>query len=40
VQGDIVGTHWSFALAHSNIDGNAPDGLQGDTEIELEVRLE
>lgn len=38
--GDVVGDHWSLLLTHSNIDDNAPDGLAGATEIEVEVRIE
>jgi hypothetical protein len=35
----VVGTNYAFHLAFSNIDENAPDGLRGDTEVEVEIRI-
>ena len=40
VTGEIVGTMAQLHLAFSNIDDNAPDGLTGPTEIEIEIRVE
>lgn len=40
VQGEIVGDMAQLDLAFSNIDGNAPDGLTGATEVEIELRVE
>lgn len=40
VDGVITGTMYSFHLAFSNIDSNAPDGARGSTEVEIEVRLD
>jgi len=40
VTGEIVGQAVRFDLTLSNIDGNAPDGLMGDTEISIDVSIE
>ncbi len=34
---EIIGTQWIFHMAFSNIDSNAPDGLTGDTTVEITV---
>ncbi len=40
VLGEIVGDEVQLDFAFSNIDANAPDGLMGPTEVEIEIRVE
>jgi hypothetical protein len=39
LEADISGDAWELQMAFSNIDTNAPDGLMGDTTIELVVTV-
>lgn len=40
IDGDISGTQIQFDMAFSNIDDMAPDGLTGETEVAIELRVE
>ena len=40
IEGEIVGGTVQLDMAFSNIDDNAPDGLMGPTEVEIEVWVE